>query len=396
MQKQRIVIWGSGRFGELAYYYYKNECDILFFTDSNSSRWDKELCNILIMSPDNLRKINDVRVVLAFESGKDKVKKTLNETYGIFDIVEFQVHEDNTVNSLENENIDENSIIMKFTGGLGNQLFQFALLYYFCHIGIKTIIDTSYYNNSGVMKFSLLDAFEIPPMVVTDASEAINSVIVKLISSNESLNYTIYREKTIYENSVKSADKALLNIKAGYLKGTFQSYYFVEQCKEALLKDLKYRPLPKELSDRIKYYKNNYNLISMHIRRGDYLTERNKRIYGNICTEKYYNNAIEFIEKHVDNALFLIFSDDIQYAKDTYVGDKFIYMDKENTEAYKDWYDMCLMSQCKHNIIANSTFSWWGAMLNRGDDKIVIAPDRWVNDCKYLDIYPEEWVIIEG
>ncbi len=396
MQKQKIVIWGTGRFGELAYYYYKNECDILFFTDSNSSRWDKKLCSVPIMSPDKLLEMNNIRVVLAFESGKDKVKKILNEVYDIFDVVEFQVSEKNAFSLLNDVDIDENSIIIKFTGGLGNQLFQFALLYYFYSLGINTIIDTSYYNNSGVMKFSLLDAFEIPSMIVTDASKVLNNIIAKIVDSNESLNYTIYRESTIYENSVKSADKTLLNITAGYLKGTFQSYYYVEKCKNALLKELKYKPLPKELSNRISCYKTSYTLISMHIRRGDYLTERNKRIYGNICTETYYNRAIEYIETYVNNALFLIFSDDIQYAKETYMGDKFIYMDKENTEEYKDWYDMCLMSQCKHNIIANSTFSWWGAMLNRNSDKIVIAPDKWVNDCKYLDIYPEEWVVIEG
>ena len=98
------------------------------------------------------------------------------------------------------------------------------------------------------------------------------------------------------------------------------------------------------------------------------------------------------MKEKVNNCRFYFFSDDIEEIKEHYKMDNAVYVEKAMFDGYEDWYDMYLMSICKHNIIANSTFSWWGAWLNRHEDKIVIAPEKWINSCDYQDIYPKGWM----
>lgn len=136
----------------------------------------------------------------------------------------------------------------------------------------------------------------------------------------------------------------------------------------------------------------NTNSVSIHIRRGDYLQKGVKEIFGNICTPTYYDKAISEIKNRIDNPNFFVFSNDIEWVKENISIPSPNYIDwNKGTDS---WQDMFLMSQCKYNIIANSTFSWWGAWLNQNDNKIVIAPKRFLNDIETPDIFPKEWITI--
>ena len=112
--------------------------------------------------------------------------------------------------------------------------------------------------------------------------------------------------------------------------------------------------------------------VSVHIRRGDYLKPENASIFGNICTEKYYETAIRTVVEKYPEAHFYIFSDDIPYVTEHYQGEKYTIVDINHGK--DSFYDMYLMSQCRHNICANSTFSFWGARLNGHEDKMMIRP----------------------
>jgi hypothetical protein len=112
--------------------------------------------------------------------------------------------------------------------------------------------------------------------------------------------------------------------------------------------------------------------VSMHIRRGDYLDAANVALFGNICTEKYYDTAVTFIKERFPGAVFYLFSDDVAYVREHYQGDEYRIVDWNRGE--DSFYDMMLMSHCRHNICANSTFSFWGARLNRHPDKVMIRP----------------------
>jgi hypothetical protein len=137
----------------------------------------------------------------------------------------------------------------------------------------------------------------------------------------------------------------------------------------------------------------NKNSVAIHIRRGDYLNNPKARYFHGILGEDYYKKSISYIKKRVNNPFYFIFSDDVELVKKT-----FFFFNKKNyifidTKSSID--DLHLMSNCKHFIIANSTFSWWGAWLSKNKHKIICAPKRWVRaKISTPDIIPESWIKI--
>ena len=112
---------------------------------------------------------------------------------------------------------------------------------------------------------------------------------------------------------------------------------------------------------------------------------------GDVCTEAYYNKAMDYMEQRLGNCQFYFFSDDIEWVKEHYRKSNALYIESNMFERYQNWFDMCLMSFCSHHIIANSTYSWWGAWLNPRE-KIVIAPKTWARSKNFADICPVEWI----
>jgi len=138
---------------------------------------------------------------------------------------------------------------------------------------------------------------------------------------------------------------------------------------------------------------NRSDSVSIHFRRTDYLAKEHEYFSG-ICTDEYYRNSISRMSGTVEDAVFFVFSDDPAYARSFFKkhyprADYRVIMN--NRDGRKSFLDLFLMSQCKHNIIANSTFSWWGAFLNRNSDKIVLCPERYQKDSD-RNIYPSDWI----
>ena len=121
--------------------------------------------------------------------------------------------------------------------------------------------------------------------------------------------------------------------------------------------------------------------VSVHIRRGDYLQPENAAMFGNICTEEYYSSAIGYMKERLDHPRFFIFSDDPDYVREHYSGEEYTIVDINHGN--NSFYDMYLMSQCKGNICANSTFSFWGARLNARPDKMMIRPTKQKNSQEF-------------
>lgn len=145
----------------------------------------------------------------------------------------------------------------------------------------------------------------------------------------------------------------------------------------------------RQLADKL----NREGGIALHVRRGDYFTSDNVNIFGGICTIDYYKEALDVVYSHIDNKQpVYCFSDDPDWVKSELNLENGIVVDWNDGD--ESWQDMYLMSLCYHNIIANSTFSWWGAWLNANKDKIVVAPYRCFNTMLTPEIHPDEWFTI--
>ncbi|WP_044268905.1 alpha-1,2-fucosyltransferase [Bacteroides timonensis] len=175
------------------------------------------------------------------------------------------------------------------------------------------------------------------------------------------------------------------------LCGTWQSLKYFEhvqsEVKETFTFDEKMlSPYTKEFLMRIIETSDS---VSIHVRRGDYAS-------GNFdgfllcCPIDYFKRAVEYMKAHLAHPVFYVFSDDIEYVREYFGEENMVFIDGNRKE--DSWQDMFLMSRCHHNIIANSTFSWWGAYLNAYNDKIVIAPKRWWYYFEKDDVVPESWL----
>ncbi|MGY3211148.1 alpha-1,2-fucosyltransferase [Mucilaginibacter sp. HD30] len=131
------------------------------------------------------------------------------------------------------------------------------------------------------------------------------------------------------------------------------------------------------------------NSVALHVRRGDYLNTENISIFGNISTKKYFENAISIMNGSIDNPHYFVFSNDVEWVKVNLDIKNVTYV--TNNSSKDSWKDMYLMTQCKHNIISNSTFSWWGAWLNSNEKKIVICPAKYLNNDIVSEIYSPSW-----
>ena len=198
----------------------------------------------------------------------------------------------------------------------------------------------------------------------------------------------------LYEKNEFTLDTAVLNKKSLYLDGYWQTYKYFENIREILLEEFS---LKEELNLENRNILNKIksrNSISLHIRRGDYITNSHTSNVHGACSIHYYMEAIEYINRRIDSPVYFIFSDDIQWVKENLeFNNEKVYVDINDGETA--YCDLELMKNCQHNIIANSTFSWWGAWLNINKEKIVITPKKWMNIKRdFSGLIPIGWIKI--
>jgi hypothetical protein len=193
-----------------------------------------------------------------------------------------------------------------------------------------------------------------------------------------------------------SFDQNILNLRGDYyLDGYWQSEKYFIDYQDLIRDEFKVKSNPdivnNEYIDKIA----NCDSVSIHIRHGDYLTNKKTKSVHGVLPLEYYHKAIDIMEKQLQNPNYFVFSDDIEWARTNIRKDiPIFFLDHNNAE--NNYEDMRLMSTCKCNIIANSSFSWWGAWLNNNPDKLVIAPQKWFgeNTKETKDLIPENWVRI--
>lgn len=294
--------------------------------------------------------------------------------------------------------------IVRMEGGLGNQLFQYALYRELQARGrtVKMDVTTEYGREKDRphMLWALQASYE----------EASREEINRLTDGFMDLPSRIRRKLTgrrtkEYAETDSNFDPKVFDRTPVYLTGYFQSERYFETVKEALKKELVFSPeidkeIPENVREQIARYDDmicRMESVALHVRRGDYL--EHPEIYGKSCTDAYYRKAVSYVSDKYPQAHFFVFTNDLTWTK-AWLAESFPERREkdftliEGTSEDTGYLDLMLMSHCRHQIMANSSFSWWSAWLNKNPGKLITAPSPWFGDRDCRDIYTEEMIRI--
>lgn len=305
-------------------------------------------------------------------------------------------------------------IIIQMAGGLGNQMFQYALYRQLISMGKIVKMDDEAGFKEDAQRNPALAVFGITYerasrseiIRMTDASLALTARVRRKLFGRHSHSY--FEEDKLFQAQIFDWDDV-------YLEGYWQSEKYFPDVAEQLKKEF---GLERVEDNR----KNGYGLsgeaqsylhqieetqsVSIHIRRGDYLLPKNQALFGNICTQQYYGQAMRAVMDRYPDCTFYLFTNDRKWADDwltecagRIAGDGTGHKGIRNivrvdVPEERDYEALTLMSRCKHNILANSSFSWWASYLNENPDKLVMAPDKWFNGWDCSDIYRADMTIV--
>ncbi len=289
-------------------------------------------------------------------------------------------------------------IIANLVGGLGNQMFQYAA----GRAAAQSRGEMFYIDLSDFFNYGLHNGYELSKVFHLDVATINKESLSKplrwqtgkflgkffrqpFLSSLRSRSFVVEPQFNYWPN--------LQNIPSPlYLRGYWQTEKYFKVHESLIREDFSFRNklsgLNKELSDLI----HSSESVAIHVRRGDYISDPKTAKVLATQDLNYYKKAVNYISSKISQPSYFIFSDDAEWVKENlnFLPNVTIVSHNRGVDSH---FDMQLMSLCQHNIIANSSFSWWGAWLNSNASKIVVAPKRWfVNGINDVDLVPAEWV----
>ncbi|WP_373399048.1 alpha-1,2-fucosyltransferase [Algoriphagus halophilus] len=286
-------------------------------------------------------------------------------------------------------------------GGLGNQMFQFALAIVMDSIGKPTKISVNdYILHEHYQGFELIKAFDIP-ICFDDRFRVIYvSKFLRPLLVHSKLNWfkkfakNIFRfsDNIYYEKDEFCFDQKIYELDNYYLIGGWKSTLYFDSHKSLIQEVFNFKKPIDDVNLSVSRKIQSCNSVAVHIRRGNYSDPSQNQNRVLLDATDYYKNAFQYINEHVTNPVFYIFSDDPEWVRKNIKGDNVFYI-SHNTGP-NSYLDMYLMSICKHFIIANSSFSWWPAWLSKSEEKIVVSPDTWEAKCPNRTVYPEGWKVV--
>lgn len=288
-------------------------------------------------------------------------------------------------------------VTILLSGGLGNQMFQYAAAKSLAkRLDSALTIDTYSLTKKtkATVRFYELDVFNITVPIKSTIKGKLFIKARPFIQKHRSFfqHFGMLTDTYAlqYEPVIEEMDGNVI------MSGYFQSELYFKNIKSDIQEDFSFKKSLSgknlELSEQIT----NCESVAIHVRRGDYITDMNASKNFVTCGKEYYQRAIDHITHNVQNPKFYIFSEDMDWIKENLDFKVFPAIFIDWNRGKESHLDMQLMSLCKHNIIANSSFSWWAAWLNQNAEKIVIAPEKWFQDAfknKFLEsFYPQGWI----
>ncbi len=293
-------------------------------------------------------------------------------------------------------------IISHLIGGLGNQMFQHALGRSISlsrnvplRLDLRDFADYTLHNGYELNRVFGIDTeqadkAELTRVLGLRAGTRIRRLLMrKQLAAFRGRHFIMEQNLTYWPGISAVPDDC-------YLLGNWQSEKYFQQFRNEILADFSFNQPLTGLNLTFAVTIKSCNAVSLHVRRGDFASNPGTLAVHGLCSLEYYRRAIDYVSSRVENPQFFIFSNDIPWAKDNLQISSPCHYVTHNSA--KDGHqDMRLMSLCRHHIIANSSFSWWGAWLNSSTEKLVIAPDKWFAiDLDSSDIVPSSWIRMRG
>jgi hypothetical protein len=288
-------------------------------------------------------------------------------------------------------------IVVKLIGGLGNQMFQYALARHLAEKRQATLkLDVLEFETYELHEYSLghfniresLASAEEVALLTMAPGGTVKRFVRRLLGLPKLLPATYIREKQDFHFEPEA-----LSLPDGvYLDGHWQCEKYFSDIRSIILKEFTVKYPQQGRDEQLAALIKSCDSVSIHIRRGDYVSDpKTSKLIGTTSLN-YYHRCIERLRQTVKNPHFFIFSDDPQWVRDNLKLSPATIVDHNNADT--NYEDLRLMSQCKHHIIANSSFSWWGAWLNPRKDKLIFAPKRWFADDGFdtKDVIPGGWI----
>jgi hypothetical protein len=274
--------------------------------------------------------------------------------------------------------------LIKMIGGLGNQMFIYAF-----YLQMRKRFPGTRIDLSDMRHYHAHNGYELDRVFgISDREFCIAKPLKKVL---EFLFFKVILERKQNLETMEAFTKSYA-YPFLYFKGFYQSERFFkdveDEVRQAFAFDL--NKANAESQTLARQIQENPHAVSLHVRRGDYMEPKFYKRYGTVCSQAYFQRAVEMMLAQVPQAHFYIFSDDVEWVQQNLRLPRATVV--SCNRGADSWQDMMLMSLCRHNIICNSTFSWWGAWLNANPEKRVIAPSRWLADVDMPYIIPETWI----
>ena len=288
-------------------------------------------------------------------------------------------------------------IVFHAQGGLGNQLFQYATarrmaLQNQCSL----VVDHSWFKHPSSAVTPRPFQLSQYPLEMRLAKPFEIACWAPMRSRCGPYVKSLLPLRLIRESGVRINREVMIASSNTYLYGYWQSELYFADIREKLLKELTPLTIPGPEDLKVLEIMRKVTPVSLHVRRGDYVTLASANKYHGVCTLEYYRNAIQYISKRIKSPHFFVFSDDPLWTKANLQPPFPTYYVDHNTSE-NAFQDLRLMSFCRHHILANSSFSLWGAWLSRAADGLVIAPQSWFSVERTLpDLLPSRWIQLEG
>ena len=286
-------------------------------------------------------------------------------------------------------------VVVYIAAGLANKMFQYAFSRGLMSHGLDVFLDqTSFQPEWSFEDIALEEVF--PNIEIKNAPNNMFSLAYK-----KDLLSRIYRRmSSFFPNNRYLMERPFIYDELIYKKATsncifcglWQTELYFNFCEKDVRRNFVFTPFQDDQNIQLAEKMKNENSVAIHIRKGaDYLK---RNIWDGTCSVEYYNQAINYLKEHVSNPVFYLFTDNPKWVEENLKDIDYKLVDWNPVSGKQSYRDMQLMSYAKHNIIANSTYSWWGAWLNNNPQKIVVAPKIWFNPKieKAPYIIPERWI----